>query len=258
LSRTVLSGCQLRAWMKGQRRQPHQRQPHQRQPHQRQLPRQPPGLPQMRRSVMLLKPRLERTLGKRRRSPFQSNLAFRTSAVTTTCVRVGPGQLKRADRRADRPPRRAMPQHRQHRKRHPRTHRPLYEVAPGDTVTLTEPTMLSLGAVVTTGANVTAKAARTERAMAPQSVARPDAAAAATPDSQRGAVLQSAPVRTPAPPPPAPVRHVEVANGVTTISWTDATTRNLLKLSGRMSEARLEQIKIRIEKERAAAAKKTP
>jgi hypothetical protein len=134
----------------------------------------------------------------------------------------------------------------------------LYEVAPGDTVTLTEPTMLSLGAVVTTGANVTAKAARTERAMAPQSVARPDAAAAATPDSQRGAVLQSAPVRTPAPPPPAPVRQVEVANGVTTISWTDATTRNLLKLSGRMSEARLEQIKIRIEKERAAAAKKTP
>jgi anti-sigma factor RsiW len=134
----------------------------------------------------------------------------------------------------------------------------LYEVAPGDTVTLTEPMMLSLRDVVTTGATVAAKAASTERAMAPQSVARPDAAAAAAPDSQRGAVLQSAPVRTPAPPPPAPVRQVEVANGVTTISWTDATTRNLLKLSGRMSEARLQQIKIRIEKERAAAAKKTP
>jgi len=134
----------------------------------------------------------------------------------------------------------------------------LYEVAPGDTVTLTEPTMLSLGAVVATGENVAAKAARTERAMAPQSVARPDAVAAATPESQRGAVLQSVPASSPAPPRPAPIRQVEVANGVTTISWTDATTRNLLKLSGRMSEARLEQIKIRIEKERAAAAKKTP
>jgi hypothetical protein len=133
----------------------------------------------------------------------------------------------------------------------------LYEVVPGDTVTLTEPTMATLGAIVTTGATVAAKAARTERAMAPQSVARPDAAAAA-PDSQRGAVLQSAPTLTPTPAPPAPVRQVEVANGVTTISWRDATSGNVLKLSGRMSEARLQQIKIRIERERAAAAKKTP
>jgi hypothetical protein len=50
---------------------------------------------------------------------------------------------------------------------------------------------------------------------------------------------------------------VEVANGVTTISWTDATTRTVLKLSGRMSAARLQQIKILIERERAAAEKKT-
>lgn len=134
----------------------------------------------------------------------------------------------------------------------------LYEVAPGDTVTLTEPAALSLSAVVTMGANAAAKAARTERTMAPQSVARTEAATAAAPDSQRGAVLQSAPVATPTPAPPAPVRQVEVANGVTTISWTDATTGNLLKLSGRMSEARLQQIKIRIERERAEAAKKTP
>jgi len=134
----------------------------------------------------------------------------------------------------------------------------LYEVVPGDTVTLTEPTMATFGAGVTTGANVAAKAGRTERSMAPQSVARPDAAAAAAPDSQRGAVLQSVPTSTPTPAPPAPVRQVQVANGITTISWTDATTGNMLKLSGRMSEARLQQIKIRIERERAAAAKKTP
>jgi hypothetical protein len=49
-----------------------------------------------------------------------------------------------------------------------------------------------------------------------------------------------------------------VANGVTTITWADATTGNVLKLSGRMPEARLQQIKIRIERERAPAAKKTP
>jgi len=134
----------------------------------------------------------------------------------------------------------------------------LYEVTPGDTVTLTEPTMVTLEAVVTTGANVAAKAARTDRAMAPQSVARPEAAAAAAPDSQHGALRQSAPTSTPTPPPPAPVKQVVVANGVTTISWTDRITGNELKLSGRMSEARLQQIKIRIERERAAAAKKIP
>jgi hypothetical protein len=132
-----------------------------------------------------------------------------------------------------------------------------YEVAPGDTVTLTEPTMMSLDAVVTTGANVASKAG-TERAMVPQSVARSGAATAAAPDSKRGAVLQSAPVSTPTPAPPAPVSQVEVAGGVTTISWTDATTGNVLKLSGRIPVARLQQIKILIERERAAAAKKTP
>ena len=134
----------------------------------------------------------------------------------------------------------------------------LYEVAPGDTVTLTEPTIASLEAVVATGANLAAKAARTERAMVPQSVARSGAAPAAASDSSSRAALQSAPVSTPTPAPPAPISLVEVAGGVTTISWTDANTRNVLKLSGRMPAARLQQIKILIERERAAAAKKVP
>jgi len=134
----------------------------------------------------------------------------------------------------------------------------LYEVAGGDTVTLTEPTMTSLDHVVTTGANVAAKAARPERAIAPQSVTAGRAATAAAPESQPGAVLSSPRVSAPTPAPPAPVSQVEVANGVTTISWTDATTRTVLKLSGRMPPARLQQIKILIERERAAAAKKNP
>jgi hypothetical protein len=53
--------------------------------------------------------------------------------------------------------------------------------------------------------------------------------------------------------------NVQVANGVTTISWTDSVTRNVMKLSGRMSPARLQQVKTQIERERAAeAAKKKP
>jgi hypothetical protein len=55
-----------------------------------------------------------------------------------------------------------------------------------------------------------------------------------------------------------PPLRVEVVNGVTIISWPDATTGNMLKLSGRMSVDRLKEIKLRIERERATAAKKKP
>jgi hypothetical protein len=51
------------------------------------------------------------------------------------------------------------------------------------------------------------------------------------------------------------------AGGVNTITWTDPTTGNVLKLSGRIPPAQLQQIKTRIERERsaaAAAAKKNP
>jgi hypothetical protein len=49
---------------------------------------------------------------------------------------------------------------------------------------------------------------------------------------------------------------VEVTNGVTTISWPDTVTGSMLSLSGRMSADRLREIKLRIERERAAAAAK--
>jgi anti-sigma factor RsiW len=60
---------------------------------------------------------------------------------------------------------------------------------------------------------------------------------------------------------PAPITAVGTANGVTTVTWTDAGSGNVLKLSGRLPLAQLQQIKIRIEREReaaAAAAKKNP
>ena len=99
----------------------------------------------------------------------------------------------------------------------------LYEVAPGDTVTLTESVPVVLNSVVV-GATA-----------APVAGARGKSAAGA-----------------PAPPPSA------MADAIHTITWTDSTTRNTFSLRGRMPEARLQEIRIRIERERAAAAKKNP
>ena len=110
----------------------------------------------------------------------------------------------------------------------------LYEVAPGDTVTFTEPSNVQLNAVVTTGiASAEPQARRSMEKSAPTAAMR-----AASPSSA---------VRP---------LQVEVANGVTTIIWPDVSTGNMLRLSGRMSVERLKEIKLRIERERAAAAAK--
>ena len=132
----------------------------------------------------------------------------------------------------------------------------LYEVAPGDTVTLTELMSVQLNSVVTTSISTTELRVGKSAAVAPTQSA--DAAALSAPDSQRAAGAVGAP--SPAPIAPVPAAQVGVANGVTTIRWADSTTGNLLKLSGRMPVAQLQQIKLRIERERAAAAaaKKRP
>jgi hypothetical protein len=132
----------------------------------------------------------------------------------------------------------------------------LYEVAPGDTVTLTESVQTYLSSVVVTGTAVApmAQRATAKSAVAP-SKARADAAIATAPDSQRAeGGVTSAPAVSPA----APLQQV-IANTVRTITWTDPTTGNTLTLTGRGPEARLQEIRIRIERERAAAAaKKSP
>jgi hypothetical protein len=112
----------------------------------------------------------------------------------------------------------------------------LYEVAPGDTVTFTESSNLQLESVVTTGLS------RAE----PQARRSMEKSAA------------TAPARVAAPSPPPPPLQVDVVNGVTTISWPDTSTGNMLKLSGRMSADRLKEIKVRIERERADATAKKP
>jgi anti-sigma factor RsiW len=129
----------------------------------------------------------------------------------------------------------------------------LYEVAPGDTVTLTEVLSVHLEGIVT-GASPTQPRAvqlRGKSSAAPQaaSQAASQAAPQAAPQAASQAALPAA----------APPLQVAVVNGVTTISWPDAATGNMLKLSGRMPVEWLKEVKLRIELERAAAAaKKSP
>jgi anti-sigma factor RsiW len=115
----------------------------------------------------------------------------------------------------------------------------LYEVAPGDTVTFTELSNVQLESVVTTGLSRTEPQAR-------RSV-------------EKSAATATAPVQVAAPSPPIISLQVSAVNGLTTISWLEVPTGNMLKLSGRMSVERLKEIKLRIERERAAeTAKKKP
>jgi len=133
----------------------------------------------------------------------------------------------------------------------------LYEIAPGDTVTLTEAMPISLTGVVVTSAGVVPMAAQAAgKSVVLQSKARADTVATTTvTDSQRTNRLLSAPAVSA----PAPTSQGGKANTLRVVSWTDPGTGNTLTLTGRMSEARLQEIKIRIERERAAAAaKKSP
>ena len=141
----------------------------------------------------------------------------------------------------------------------------LYEVAPNDTVTLTELMNLRLEAVVTTAMPTmprqerSAKSAAAATAPAPTQHADADADVSAQDSRREPAAAAAGPAR--APTAPAAVTGVETTNGVTTITWKDATTGNVLKLSGRKPAVQLVQLKLRIERERAAAsaaAGKTP
>jgi anti-sigma factor RsiW len=130
----------------------------------------------------------------------------------------------------------------------------LYEVAPGDTVTLTESMPSLLSSIVVTGARTQmAPQAAGKSAVAPPT-ARADAATTTVPESQRAAGVSAA---APAVPTPAPSR-TEMANALHTITWIDSATGNTLTLTGRMPEARLQEIRIRIERERGAAGRKNP
>ena len=126
----------------------------------------------------------------------------------------------------------------------------LYEVAPGDTVTLTESAALALESVVVTGIGTTRMApqAAGTAAAAASAPKRGEARPTTAVDSQvvvsalAGAVAGSA------------ARSSQPVRAMNSISWVDRTTGATLTLTGRMPGARLEQIRVRIERERAAAA----
>ena len=122
----------------------------------------------------------------------------------------------------------------------------VYQVG-ADTVTLTESQHLELQSVVVTGATTVAQA--TGKAAAAEGRAAPMAAQPV--DTQ---------TRVPVPAPPPPVVLRGAVGGVSPrdslairrISWADSAG-NTFTLEGRMSEARLQQLRLRIERERAAA-----
>lgn len=134
----------------------------------------------------------------------------------------------------------------------------LYEIG-GDTVTLAESRPVALSGVV--GSDAAAARMQVElrgKTAATRNNVVGQAAGAAQPVAAQPVAAQ--PVAPPPPVAAAPVEDAarpEDSNVVHTISWVDPVTRNTLTLSGRMSEARLQLIRLRIEKERAAA-KKTP
>ncbi|HEY6088936.1 MAG TPA: zf-HC2 domain-containing protein [Gemmatimonadaceae bacterium] len=133
----------------------------------------------------------------------------------------------------------------------------LYQVAPGDTVTLTESVPVSLNAIVLRGAAGAApmgQQARQKSSVAAAAESRADAAITPATDSQAGRGVLAT---EPAPAPATALTKASVGgNAIHTITWTDPTTGNTMILSGRMPEARLQEIRIRIDRERAAAKKK--
>jgi hypothetical protein len=130
----------------------------------------------------------------------------------------------------------------------------LYEVAPGDTVTLTEMSSVSLESVATTATGMTS---RTMAATAPHASARRrDTSTVSVADSQRAAGTVGG--QRPTPLAAAPAAQIENANGVNTITWKDATSGNTMKLFGRIPPMQLQQIRFRIERERAAAGAAAP
>ncbi len=113
--------------------------------------------------------------------------------------------------------------------------RTIYEVAPTQTVTLTEPEPLLLSGVVTTG--VATVQERQSRASGARSAEPMRAEAAAAPQPQVGAAFIAS---------------------MNTITWTEAATGKTLTLSGNLPVERLQEIRRRIERERAASSKKDP
>ena len=120
----------------------------------------------------------------------------------------------------------------------------VYEVAPGQTVTLIEHETLRLESVVATGA--AAPLAQTT-------------GKAASRVGERSRANTMAAAAAPAPPPPPAVQPLaDSLSKLATIEWIEGATGRKLTLTGALPRARLEEIKLAIEKERAATRTRAP
>ncbi|HUQ99762.1 MAG TPA: zf-HC2 domain-containing protein [Gemmatimonadaceae bacterium] len=136
--------------------------------------------------------------------------------------------------------------------------RTLYAVTPGDTVTLFEPVASQLQGGVAADAAVPMERSGAlpqgvnELSTKVSSVVADSAAVMGRISSapQRRAAKSAAAAPTPAPAPPPTVQ----ARPVREITWIDRTSGRVLTLSGRLSVDQLEEVKRRIERERATAA----
>ncbi|MGH7651383.1 MAG: zf-HC2 domain-containing protein [Gemmatimonadaceae bacterium] len=142
--------------------------------------------------------------------------------------------------------------------------RSVYEVAPGDTVVLTEALPVQFDQVVVTGAAAARPVATTSMATA---TARANAQTpqSAPPASANAQTSQPAPAATAdtlssRPAPPKGAAKQDAPSGVNTIAWTDSKTGHAMQLSGHHTPEELQAIRQKIESARAAesAAKKTP
>lgn len=116
--------------------------------------------------------------------------------------------------------------------------RTTYQVASGETVTLTETEPVALAGVA---AGAVAQSARA-RAVAPM-------------------MMQSAAPSAPLSPPSladSAARRDSASSALQTINWTEAATGKKLTLTGNVPVERLQEIKLRIERERAAARLRAP
>ena len=137
--------------------------------------------------------------------------------------------------------------------------RTVYEIAPSQTVTLSEPEPVFTGATVASGVETTRIMLRgnNARAVPSRGEATPAAAPPAMTDSRTAAdsvrVSQEAVAKTAA---ARPQTGAAFSAAVNTISWTEARTGKTLTLSGNLPVERLQEIRQRIERERAAAGAK--
>jgi len=135
--------------------------------------------------------------------------------------------------------------------------RTIYEIAPSATVTLTEPESPPPAAVVATGAAAAPtsgiqqrsapRGARTVQPMTAEAAAPPPPPPSAVMDSRSGADSVS----------PAGIgaaAKMTFTAATNTISWTEPKTGKTLTLSGNVSVERLQELRKRIENERASAA----